>query len=191
MVENHVNACLDGGGAVGRALGGVRAPAGAPAGAGCAPGDAPVQLPPKLTLHLLTLAMLKTHLRKWKLLEHGANEKRDVLEARWNAFVKNVKIEADSAEAAKRAVDVAAAAKKTLRDERTRSSAALVSPIIRKHVAAAAAVPAAAAAVNGFKALVDQVRARKAASAAPGAAPEPTDNLPATDGRTKRKRSQG
>ena len=181
LVDAHVNSCLDKGPShAGRGSG-----AGAPAGA-------PVQLPPVLTLHMLTLSMLKTHLRKWKLLDLTSNEKRDALEARWTAFITNVKVEKDRALTTGLPVNVAAAAAKTLREERTRSSAALISPIMRKHAASAAAAPAAAA--NGFAALVGQVRARQehaAPSAPPEAAAEDLETSPATDGRPKRKRSQG
>ena len=177
LVDAHVNSCLD------------KGPTSALRdGSGRAPDGAPVQLPPVLTLHMLTLSMLKTHLRKWKLLDQTSNEKRDVLEARWAAFMTNVKIEKDRALTSGQPVNVAAAAAKTLREERTRSSAALISPIMRKH----AATPAAA--VTGFAALVGQVKARKVAADAPLAAPEAVCDLessPATDTKTKRKRSQG
>ena len=178
LVDAHVNSCLDKG----------RTSAGRD-GSGRAPAGAPVQLPPVLTLHMLTLSMLKTHLRKWKLIDQTSNEKRDVLEARWAAFMTNVKIEKDRALTSGQPVNVASAAAKTLREERTRSSAALISPIMRKHAAA----PAAAA--TGFAALVGQVKARKVAAEAPPAyAPEVVDDLetsPAADTKTKRKRSQG
>ena len=182
LVDAHVNSCLD------------KGPAHAGRGSGAsAPAGAPVQLPPVLTLHMLTLSMLKTHLRKWKLLDQTSNEKRDALEARWTAFMTNVKVEKDRALTTGLPVNVAAAAAKTLREERTRSSAALISPIMRKHAAAAAAAPSAAA--NGFAALVGQVRARKEHAAAqsgpPEAAAEDLETSPATDGRPKRKRSQG
>ena len=179
LVDAHVNSCLD------------KGPAHAARGGG-AHADAPVQLPPVLTLHMLTLTMLKTHLRKWKLLDQSSNEKRDVLEARWTAFMTNVKVEKDRALTTGFPVNVAAAAAKTLREERTRSSAALISPIVRKASAAAAAAPAAA---DRFAALVGQVRARKCPPAAPSPTPEVVDDdpetSPATDGRPKRKRSQG
>ena len=182
LVDAHVNGCLDKGRAHAGRDSGARAPAGAPA-----------QLPPVLTLHMLTLSMLKTHLRKWKLLDQTSSEKRDVLEARWTAFMTNVKVEKDRALTTGLPVNVAAAAAKTLREERTRSSAALISPLMRKHAAAAAAAPVAVA--DGFAALVGQVRARKAPPGAPCAAPEAADDSletsPATDGRPKRKRSQG
>jgi len=181
LLDTHVNGCLDKG--AGRA------------GGGQARSDAPVQLPPVLTLHMLNLAMLKTHLRKWNLLELSSSEKRDVLEARWTAFMTNVKVEKDRSLTTGNPVNVKAAATKTLREERTRSSAALISPIVRKHAAASA--PAAAA--DGFAALVGQVKARKG-PAAPCAAPEEDaaaagdvelQTSPAADGRAKRKRSQG